>query len=212
MKSVFKNILIKGPVGRIQAKYLSRRDEKSPSVLICGPHPQSGKKFSDPVMSSFILKFIRCNYNVLFFNYRSIAGSEGAFCNDFDGVEDALHCFDWLMKHNSLSRFFCVAGYEYGTYPALELLTRRPEVNDFVIVDPLPAYTKLNSINNYTASGSIVINNQDASLSPGQVAQLKAHLETFKGTKVDIIKNNALQYGIGSHLKLIDHSPTIKML
>ena len=185
-----ENVNIKGAEGRIQGKYLRHRNVQAPCVLVCGPLTEERESLGNVSLSSIFKLYGSNGYNVLYFSYRGTGGSEGCFEDLFDGVADALTCFDWLTSKNDDSREFSVVGVQYGSSPALEILTRRPEINEFLLINPSYDYITLNHIMNHQASGQILIDDAHFKNKKESAQKLKKQLEFNNTGTVQLVVVN----------------------
>ena len=197
-----ENVSIKGSKGNIRGKYLKQRREKSPCVLICGPLAKENELVGNFRISSIFKLYGGKGYNVLYFSYRGEGGSEGKFKETFDGVEDSLDSFEWLVSKNYDSRNFSVVGIQYGSVPALEIVTRRPEIHNFLLVNPSCEHINLNHIMNHQSSGQILIDEVHFKNTKDSVQKLKEKLE-FNNTetvRVVVVNPSLPALDLGSQL------------
>ena len=75
-------------------------------------------------------------FSVLRFNFRGVGRSQGEFEDGPGELSDATIALDWLQAQNPDARQCWIAGYSFGAWIGLQLLMRRPDINNFVAVSP----------------------------------------------------------------------------
>jgi ABC-type dipeptide/oligopeptide/nickel transport system permease component len=80
-------------------------------------------------------------FSVLRFNFRGVGRSQGSFEDGPGELSDATMALDWLQTMNPDAKQCWIAGYSFGAWIALQLLMRRPDINNFIAVSP-PANEK----------------------------------------------------------------------
>ncbi len=79
-------ILLNGPVGRLEARYTHNNNSNSPSILILHAHPGHGGNMNNN-LSLMLHKFFSDNgFSSLRFNFRGVGKSDG----EHDGSEESL--------------------------------------------------------------------------------------------------------------------------
>ena len=74
---------------------------------------------------------------MLRFNFRGVGRSQGYFDNGPGELSDAASALDWLQTVRTRTPSSCwIAGVSFGTWIAMQLLMRRPEVEGFICVAP----------------------------------------------------------------------------
>jgi hypothetical protein len=85
--------------------------------------------------------FVDNGFSAIRFNFRGVGKSEGLFDDGEGELSDAASVLDWLQQYNTNSKVVWVAGFSFGAWVAMQLLMRRPEINNFISVSP-PANTR----------------------------------------------------------------------
>lgn len=129
-------VVIKGPVGKLECRYHRSFETRAPIALVMHPHPQYGGTMHDKVTYTLYQSFIDAGFNVLRFNYRGVGQSEGTYDNGEGELMDAAICLNWLRLNNPDPHQIWLAGFSFGGWIALQLMMRRPEVHRFVVVNP----------------------------------------------------------------------------
>ena len=80
--------------------------------------------------------FQRRGFSVLRFNFRGVGRSEGLFDNGPGELADAATALDWLQAYNADAPSCWIAGASFGSWIAMQLLMRRPEIEGFICIAP----------------------------------------------------------------------------
>ena len=134
-------VLFNGHAGRLEGRYHQSEKPGAPIALILHPHPQYGGTMNNKVVYSLFSCFQNLGFSVLRFNFRSVGRSQGEFEDGPGELSDATVALDWLQSVNPEARQCWIAGYSFGAWIGLQLLMRRPDINNFIAVSP-PANEK----------------------------------------------------------------------
>ena len=105
--------------------------------------------------------------------------------NDGEGeLSDAASVLDWLQQYNTNSKICWVAGFSFGSWVAMQLLMRRPELNGFVSISPPANVRDFSFLAPCPSSGLIVHGDKDNIASFDSSKILAEKLQKQK--KVDI--------------------------
>ena len=64
--------------------------------------------------------------------------SDGVFDNGQGELSDAAATLDWIERQNLDYSQCWVSGFSFGSLICMQLIMRRPEVNNFIAVSPQP--------------------------------------------------------------------------
>ncbi len=129
-------VVLNGPVGRIEGKHFASSDESAPAVLILHPHPLHGGTMNNKVVCAMSRCFKKRGFSVLRFNFRGVGNSKGVFDRGIGEMLDATAALDWLQREHPSATAFWIAGFSFGAWIAMQLLMRRPDVGCFIAVAP----------------------------------------------------------------------------
>ena len=178
-------IMINGPVGRLEARYHTTNQKNAPVALILHPHPQRGGNMNNKVVFSLYKAFSSMGFNVLRFNFRGVGRSEGRFGQGEGELGDAAACLDWLQNHNP-EPFHCwVAGFSFGAWIGMQLLMRRPEFNGFIAVSPPANLYDFTFLAPCPTSGLVIQGDLDGIVPKDAPLRLSNRLSSQKGISVD---------------------------
>ncbi len=129
-------IIFNGPCGRIEGKYHHNPASGSPLVVVLHPDPVHGGTMNNKVTFTTFKSFVDMGFSVLRFNFRGVGRSEGEYGKGEGEAADATAALDWIQMVNPSSHELWVAGFSFGSWVAMQMLMRRPEIKNFVAVSP----------------------------------------------------------------------------
>ena len=155
------DIIINGPVGRLEGRYQHAKDPTAPVALVLHPHPQYGGTMNNKVVYTLFHTYARLGFSVLRFNFRGVGRSQGTFSRGEGELSDAASALDWLQTYNPNSRGCWIAGFSFGAWISMQLLMRRPEISGFISVAPPANLFDFTFLAPCPASGLIVHGDSD---------------------------------------------------
>jgi alpha/beta superfamily hydrolase len=178
-------IIIPGPEGRIEGRYHHNEDRNAPVALVLHPHPKHGGTMNNKVTYNLYKQFAVNGFSVLRFNFRGVGRSEGSFDNGIGELTDAATCLDWLQKINPDASTFWVGGFSFGSWIALQLLMRRPELEGFVAISPPANLYDFSFLSPCPRSGLIVQGDEDSIVDEPSVSKLSDKLNSQRDVEID---------------------------
>ncbi len=154
-------VIINGPEGRIEGRYHQNSNPKAPVALVLHPHPLHGGTMNNKITYSLYKNFVNNEFSVLRINFRGVGKSQGKFDNGAGELLDMTAVMNWLHDQNMESTEFWVAGFSFGSWIALQLLMRRPEIENYILVGPPASKYDFNFIVPCSANGLIVQGEDD---------------------------------------------------
>ena len=212
------NLLISGPEGKIEAKYHHNNSDNSPIALILHPDPSKGGTMNTKIVFQMYKTFIQQGFSTIRFNFRGVGKSEGSFDDGEGELGDAASVLDWLQQYNSNSKICWAVGFSFGSWVAMQLLMRRPEINGFICVSPPANNRDFSFLAPCPSSGLIVHGDKDyiASFDSARILSEKLQKQKKVDIKYKVIKgadhfyenhkeefNNVLEEYIKDQLSII---------
>ena len=179
-------IIINGPEGRIEGRYLHAKQPNAPIALILHPHPQHGGTMNNKVVYTLYHAFAQRGFSCLRFNFRGVGRSQGVFSRGEGELSDAASALDWLQSYNENSSQCWVAGFSFGAWIGMQLLMRRPEINSFISVAPPANMFDFSFLAPCPSSGLILHGDKDDVVPPNSVEKLIDKLRQQKGITIDL--------------------------
>ena len=200
-----------GPAGRLEARYHHDPASDSPIALILHPHPQFGGTMNNQVVYSLYYTFAERGFSVLRFNFRGVGRSQGFWDGGPGELADAASALDWLQIVNPDAKYCWIAGVSFGTWIAMQLLMRRPEIDGFICVAPPSNLYDFSFLAPCPSSGLMINGDKDRVVPSASVGELSTKLKTQRGIKIEheIVpganhffenKLEELQNSVGSYL------------
>jgi len=204
-------LIMNGPAGRLEARYHHDPKSDSPIALILHPHPQFGGTMNNQVVYSLYYTFAERGFSVLRFNFRGVGRSQGFWDGGPGELADAASALDWLQIVKPDAKYCWIAGVSFGTWIAMQLLMRRPEIDGFICVAPPSNLYDFSFLAPCPSSGLMVNGDKDRVVPTASVAELSTKLKTQRGIKIDheVVpganhffenKTDELQTVVGSYL------------
>ena len=178
-------VLFNGPAGRLEGRYHKSLRENAPLALILHPHPQYGGTMNNKVVYTLFSCFRDLGFSVLRFNFRGVGRSMGHFEDGPGELADATAALDWLQQQNVDSKRCWVAGYSFGAWIGMQLLMRRPDINNFIAVSPPANEKDFAFLAPCPTSGLIIQGGKDEIDDPEQVALLAKRLNMQRHADID---------------------------
>lgn len=178
-------VLISGPVGRIEARYNPGKGQNAPLAIVLHPHPEHGGTMNNKVTYALYRTFVEQGFSTLRFNFRSVGRSEGKFDHGEGELSDAAACLDWLQVQNPEPRQCWIAGFSFGAWICMQLLMRRPELDGFIAVSPPANLYDFTFLAPCPVSGMILQGAKDEIVSKDSVLKLTSRLSAQRGLHID---------------------------
>ncbi len=178
-------LIISGPAGRIEARYVPSEVENAPIALILHPHPKAGGTMQDPVVITLFEMFARHGFSTMRFNFRGVGRSQGQFDAGIAELSDAAYVLDHLESLTEAPSQCWVAGSSFGAYICLQLLMRRPEIDGFIAVAPPANHYDLSFLAPCPASGVIISGDADRVAPPPDIDRSLTKVRVQKGEVIE---------------------------
>lgn len=179
------DVFIKGQGGRLEARYLPPRAPIYPVVLLLHPHPMQGGRMDNAVIQAMSCAFHQEGFGTLRFNFRGVGRSEGLYGGGEGELNDAATVIDWVQSSQRVAHRLWVAGFSFGSWIAMQLLMRRPEIESFVIASPPAHAFDFNFLAPCPVSGQLIYGGADAIVPKDSVDSLVGKLDTQRSIRVD---------------------------
>lgn len=178
-------VIINGPEGRLEGRYVHGNVDNAPIALFLHPHPQHGGTMNNRVVYEMYHTFAKRGFSCLRFNFRGVGRSQGIFDRGEGELSDAATALDWLQSYNENARDCWIAGFSFGAWIAMQLLMRRPEISGFISIAPPANMYDFSFLAPCPSSGLIVQGDSDEVVPPEQVSKLVDKLRQQKGITID---------------------------
>ncbi|MBR3676117.1 MAG: alpha/beta hydrolase [Alphaproteobacteria bacterium] len=180
-----EEVMFNGHAGRIEGRYYKSPRQNAPVALILHPDPNFGGTMNNKVVYSLFRCFKDLGFSVLRFNFRGVGRSQGQFDDGNGELSDATIALDWLQNMNPDAKQCWIAGYSFGAWVGLQLLMRRPDINNFIAVSPPANEKDFTFLAPCPASGLIIQGGHDDIVSPSMVESMARHLNQQRNVEID---------------------------
>ena len=185
MKPKSTEIFIPGPAGRLEAKYYKNPKFGSPVAIVLQPHPQYGGSMNNRIVQTTYNIFLENGFSVIRINFRGVGKSDGVFDNGQGELSDAAAALDWIERENLDYSQCWVSGFSFGALICMQLIMRRPEVNNFIAISPQPNVYDFSFLSPCPTSGLMIYGKKDELVPLEHINELNKRLSAQKGIKVD---------------------------
>ena len=184
MDNKILEIFIPGPAGRLEAKYFKSKKNTSPVALVLQPHPQYGGTMNNKVVVETFKTFMENDFSVCRVNFRGVGKSDGIFDNGQGELSDAAASLDWIERENLDYSQCWVSGFSFGSLICMQLIMRRPEVNNFIAVSPQPNVYDFSFLAPCPTSGQVIHSENDELVTKESINELDNRIKNQKGVEV----------------------------
>lgn len=178
-------VIFNGPEGRLEGRYHQSPIKGAPIALVLHPHPLYGGTMNNKIVYKIYQAFQNNNFSVLRFNFRGVGRSLGKFDNGIGELSDAATALDWLQQYNPDAATCWVSGFSFGSWIALQLMMRRPEIEGFVAVSPPANMYDFSFLSPCPASGFIAQGDKDDIVKHEDVSRLVEKLKAQKYSAIE---------------------------
>lgn len=194
-------VIISGPAGRIEGRYHQNPNPKAPVALVLHPHPLHGGTMNNKLTYHLYKSFVANGFSVLRINFRGVGRSEGKFDNGIGELLDATAAANWLHDQNMEATEYWIAGFSFGSWIALQLVMRRPEFENYILVAPPATKYDFNFIVPCTSAGLVIQGNKDEITKEADSVKLAEKLSARDGAVVTYQMVHGADHFFSGHLK-----------
>lgn len=178
-------VIFAGPAGRLEGRFQPAKQRNAPIAIVLHPHPQFGGTMNNQIVYNLYYAFTERGFSVLRFNFRGVGRSQGYFDNGPGELADAASALDWLQLQTPDARSCWIAGVSFGTWIAMQLLMRRPEIDGFICVAPPANLYDYSFLAPCPSSGLLISGERDKVVPSAAVADLAQKTKTQKGIRIE---------------------------
>ena len=192
--------MFNGHAGRIEGRYYKSPRPNAPVALVLHPDPNFGGTMNNKVVYTLFKCFKDLGFSVLRFNFRGVGRSQGQFDDGTGELSDATIALDWLQNMNPDAKQCWIAGYSFGAWVGLQLLMRRPDINNFIAVSPPANEKDFAFLAPCPTSGLIVQGGMDDIVPPSMVESMARHLNQQRNVEIDFAMLEDADHQYNNHL------------
>ncbi|GAB4188651.1 MAG: alpha/beta hydrolase [Thalassobaculales bacterium] len=196
-------VIINGPEGRLEGRYMHAKAPGAPIALMLHPHPQHGGTMNNKVTFQLYQTFVQRGFSTLRFNFRGVGRSQGSFDRGEGELSDAASALDWLQSVNPNARECWIAGFSFGAWIGMQLLMRRPEITGFISVAPPASLFDFGFLAPCPASGLVISAGADEIVPPEAVKKLVDKLSNQRDITIRHVVVDGATHLFPGHLDLL---------
>lgn len=129
-------VIFSGPEGRLEGRYHHSEIPGAPIAVVLHPHPLYGGTMNNKIVYRMYQAFAANGFSVLRFNFRGVGRSLGKYDEGIGELSDAASALDWVQNQNPDAPTCWIGGFSFGSWIAMQLMMRRPEIEGYVAVSP----------------------------------------------------------------------------
>lgn len=194
MEKKFKvNVSIKNNNEKIDGIYYHNNNVDSQVVLILHGDKDNYNKNSD-YLDMIFDSFIERDFSVLMINFsknerNNIKQTKTELLKDDceleKETEEATVALNWIHEKNFESKDYWICSIGKGVIPTLQLVMRRPEINNYILIDPIMKKDDLNFIVPCLAFGMIMRSESNIDFTDERMNEVQEKLMTKTESKVE---------------------------
>jgi alpha/beta superfamily hydrolase len=184
-------VIINGPAGRLEGRYQPASNRQAPIALVLHPHPNPDENpanrgtMNNKVVYVVYHALVQAGYSVLRFNFRGVGKSQGEYAKGEGELADAAAALDWMQQQNRDAPRTLIAGFSFGAWIGMQLLMRRPEIDNFISVAPPANKYDFSFLAPCPSSGLIITGDKDEIVTESSVRQLAQKISKQKDIRID---------------------------
>ena len=178
-------IILNGPVGRLEGRYSHSETKNAPLALILHPSPEHGGTMNNKITYMMFQAFTARGFSTLRFNFRGVGRSQGIFDRGEGELSDAASALDWMQSINPNAPYVWVGGFSFGAWIGMQLLMRRPEIEGFISIAPPTNTEDFSFLAPCPTSGLVVQGRRDDVVDEESVQDFIERLYQQKGIRID---------------------------
>jgi alpha/beta superfamily hydrolase len=128
--------------------------------------------------------FLENGFSVIRINFRGVGKSDGVFDNGQGELSDAAAALDWIERENLDYSQCWVSGFSFGALICMQLIMRRPEVNNFIAISPQPNVYDFSFLAPCPTSGQVLYSDGDELVTKESMEELDKRIKSQKGIEV----------------------------
>lgn len=179
-------IIFRGFTGKIDGRYYHNVDPASQIAIIF-----HGQKQTDPdeqkVVDTIFDCFVKNGFSVLTINFSDKKNILNEDERENADLFDSTISLNWLYEKNQETKGCWIIGYDKATMTALQLVMRRPEIENYMLISPNMNKNDLSFIVPCISYGCLVKSEQDSLVSDDSLIDLQEKLMTKTESKIETL-------------------------
>ncbi len=193
-KKLSVDVFIKNGNEKIEGYYYHNADVDS-QVAIIFHGDKKNYEDNSALLNAIFNSFARMGFSTLMINFsrktvrkekvsRQDSNRE-AECEPEKETEEATVALNWVHEKNFESRDYWICSFGQGVLPTLQLVMRRPEINNYILIDPVLGRDDLNFIVPCLAYGMIMRSESNINFTEEYMLDMQERLITKTESRVE---------------------------
>lgn len=199
-KMSIREVVFTGPAGKLEGKYFQQESRTAPVAIVLQPHPLHGGTMNNKVVYNTFHTFVNNGFSVLRFNFRGVGKSSGTFDHGTGEMTDAAAALDWIQSQNPESSHYWLSGFSFGSWVALQLLMRRPEISAFIAISPPATSYDFNFLSPCPTQGVIIQGTADTVVKEHDVYALYEKIDKQRNSNIEYIPIDKADHFYTNHM------------
>lgn len=179
-------IILRAFTGKITCDYYHNPDADSEiAIILHGQKPENEKE--EKIVNTIFEAFVKNNFSTLsidFSNKTNIKDEEEKLNAD---IFDATTSLNWLYEKNQETKACWIIGYDKATLAALQLVMRRPEIENYLLISPNFTKNDLNFVVPCMSCGCLMKGENFDDLSDEDFLELQEKLSIKTETQIETV-------------------------
>ena len=181
------NLSLKTSIGKVNCSYFHSKKINAPIAVVINSdviNSDTKKLKYEPAVDVVVEAFLENDFSVLKFNLKDEKINRKDIEEESINLLNLTAITDWLHTKNLESRAFWVCGIDNGAVAALELVMRRPEIENYILISPNIKKNDLSFVVPCVASGMLIRASEDLRFLEEDCLNLQEKLTTKTETKI----------------------------
>ena len=200
---------LKTSIGKVNCVYFHSKSMNAPVAIVINSDvvDSTTKKLKyEPAIDTVVDVFIENGFSVLKFNLKDEKISKKDVEEESINLLNLTAVTDWLHTKNLESKSFWVCGIDNSAIAALELVMRRPEIENYILMSPNIKKNDLGFVVPCIASGMLVRASEDLRFVEEDCLNLQEKLTTKTETKIKYMTIYGAERDFGDELEQLKNS------
>jgi alpha/beta superfamily hydrolase len=180
-------VIFKTTLGKIKGLYSHNPSQNAPGAIVVNSDTinfETRERMYNVATSKLFEAFVENDFSILKFSFRRDKSDKKELDEETINLLDLTAALDWLHSKNIECKNFWVCGVDLGAITALQLVMRRPEIENYILLSPNIKKSDLNFIVPCSASGLIVRASEDLRFLDEDCLNLQEKLVTKTESKI----------------------------
>lgn len=178
-------LLLPTPEGELEVRFHEATTSMAPMALILHPHPEHGGTMNNKVVYTLYQNFIDQGFHVARFNFRGVGQSSGHFDFGEGELRDGIYALNWMRSTFPQASEIWIAGFSFGSWVALQLLKKNPDIQQFICIAPPVNVYDFNFMLPIDRQGLFVQGTSDTVVNPASTKELADKILRMSDTHVE---------------------------